>query len=392
MGVEVRPVEGEEELKALGEILRYAFHIPTERMGAYLDLIGTANFRAAFLDGKIVGGLAHIPMGQYFGGRSVPMTGVAAVGVAPEHRGRGVGLALMRHTIGELHEQGVALSTLYPATQVLYRQVGYEQAGGRYEVTLPASQIDVRDRSLEVREIGPDDEALVADLYRRRACRNAGNLDRGPFIWSRVRRYQGEPVRACLFLRDGRAEGYLCYAQGESQNRAMPYDVLVTDVAVLTSAAGRCALSHMADHQSVADAVRFFAWPGDPLLLLLREQRYRIRLTIHWMVRVVHAARALAQRGYPPALQAEVHLRLHDDLLPANDGSLVLAVHDGRGAVAPGGRGTIECDVRGLASLFTGFRSPHDLIATGQLHGPEDQLDTLAAVFAGPTPWMGEMF
>ena len=59
------------------------------------------------------------------------------------------------------------------------------------------------------------------------------------------------------------------------------------------------------------------------------------------------------------------------------------------------GRVGIRIDVRGLASLYTGHLSAHEVMAIGQLQIGDDMrdaLDALDAMFAGPRPWLGDMF
>lgn len=80
------------------------------------------------------------------------------------------------------------------------------------------------------------------------------------------------------------------------------------------------------------------------------------------------------------------------EVLTANAGSWQLRVQDGRGSVEPGGPGSLRIDVRALASLFTGFADPWTLAQTGRLEGTPEDLRAAAAVFAGPLPWMREMF
>ena len=60
--------------------------------------------------------------------------------------------------------------------------------------------------------------------------------------------------------------------------------------------------------------------------------------------------------------------------------------------VKPGGEGRLQLDVRGLAPLYTGYLSPQALRAAGLLDGPEADLRSAAAAFAGPVPWMREGF
>lgn len=73
---------------------------------------------------RTIGGLAVYHMSQWFGGKTLPMAGIAAVGVLPEHRGQGVANRLLTQTIQELHSQQISISALYPATQAPYRKVG----------------------------------------------------------------------------------------------------------------------------------------------------------------------------------------------------------------------------------------------------------------------------
>lgn len=95
------------------------------------------------------------------------------------------------------------------------------------------------------------------------------------------------------------------------------------------------------------------------------------------------------KRGYGEGVSAEAHLDVRDDVLPTNNARFVVEVSGGRARVRKGGRGSAKIDVRGLAALYSGFMSPRELVATGYVDGP---CDALGPVFAGPHPWMGEIF
>ena len=99
------------------------------RVRRWLEHSGMANLRGYRQGGRLVGGMILVPMGQWYGGRAVPMTGVAGVAVAPEARGSGVAQAMMASCVRELQQNGAPLSALYPATLSLYRGAGYEIAG-----------------------------------------------------------------------------------------------------------------------------------------------------------------------------------------------------------------------------------------------------------------------
>ena len=130
-----------EDLSAFGRIVGWAFGFPEKEASEWLEHSGTDNLRLYSSDGAVRGGLLTIPMGQYFGGKAVPMVGIAGVAAAPEARGKGLALELMHATVRELHDKGVALSTLYPATLTLYRKAGYALAGSLFDVRMPAARI-----------------------------------------------------------------------------------------------------------------------------------------------------------------------------------------------------------------------------------------------------------
>ena len=88
-------LSGEAETLALSRILGWAFGIDAADTRGWLDHAGLENVRVARKNDEILGGLAEIPMGQWFGGRSVPMLGLAGVGVAPAARGERVALTLV---------------------------------------------------------------------------------------------------------------------------------------------------------------------------------------------------------------------------------------------------------------------------------------------------------
>ena len=191
--------------------------------------------------------------------------------------------------------------------------------------------------------------------------------------------------------RGHRLDGYVTYIQNRrvADGRGVLH---LTDLVALTPEAGRRLLTFFADHRSLVESVNWVGSPAEPLLLQAGEQEAKVADNVKWMLRVVHVKRALAGRGYPSGLRAEVQFDIQDDLLPGNRGRFVLSVSGGSGRVRKGGRGRVRIDVRGLAALYTGFLSAEELLATGLIYGDTSDLGEASAVFAGPTPWMVEMF
>jgi len=110
------------------------------------------------------------------------------------------------------------------------------------------------------------------------------------------------------------------------------------------------------------------------------------------MLRIVDVRKALALRGYPPGLRAEVHFAIRDDILRANAGRWVLSVEDGLARVRRGGRGHLALHIRTLAPLYSGYLSPLELQALGLLQADPTRAAAAAPLFAGPPPGMADMF
>lgn len=380
----------EKEQEALADVLGQSFGHPAEETRKRFPLVGLENLRVYREKKSVAGGLWLVPMGQWFGGRSVPMTGIAAVGVAPDQRGRGVALRLMNRTVEDLHEQGVALSTLYPAAQTLYRKSGYEQAGTRFAYSMVPADIAIRDHSLPIRKATVEDREAIAETYREYASRLDGHLDRGPYIWDRIFALRDQPTTGFVVEDGGRIAGYLYLLR--KLREPYGYTLVVTDIVAANAAAGRTLLSFLSDHRSMSPEATWYGGSANPLFALLPEQRFKVRLTLIWLTRIVNVAAALEARGYPAGTNAELHMEIRDELLPGNHGRFVLEISDGRGRVSRGGKGKLAMDIRGLVPLYTGFLSPLNLRAAGLLEGDVSDVHKAEGIFAGSAPSMSDGF
>ncbi|HEY6726667.1 MAG TPA: GNAT family N-acetyltransferase, partial [Polyangiaceae bacterium] len=279
-------------------------------------------------------GLCEIPMGQWFGGARVEVLGVAGVSVAPEARGKGLAKRLMIETLEQAYARRVALSTLYPATVTLYRSVGYELSGTRYRYSVQLARLPRWRSELELAPLGPLREAEAEALYGELAREQPGYLDRGGYIWNRVRGAEGEPARGVIVEGAHGAEGYLYVKQHNVSDGA--HDLVLSDLVVNTAEAARRLLTFLADHRSTATRAHWCAGPVLPWLFEFPERTFDVTLSDYWMVRIVHAAAALEQRGYPKPLTAELDFEIEDSTLPDNGGRTIVRLADGHAAVQRG--------------------------------------------------------
>jgi predicted acetyltransferase len=379
-----------DEAATVADIGAQAFAMTPAEGIAWVEKVGLSNFRVLREGGTVVGQAVPIPMGQWFGGRRVAMAGIGGVGVAPSARGRGTATRLMQGVVKELRSAGFPLSVLYPATQPLYRRVGYELAGSRYEMRVPVHGLNFTERTLSLRPIKPSDHPALHEVYRRHASARNGYLDRSHFIWDRVMNPRNETAYGFLVEGAQGVEGYLYLVRRRKVD--LKQELFLTDFVALTAAAAQRLLSFLGEHRSLALEVAWNGTPAEPILFLLREQDYQVKLLFHWMVRVLDVPKALEARGYPAGSSGTLHLELEDDLFPENQGRFLLEVAGGQARVSRGGEGRVKLHVRTLAPLYTGFLSLDALRMTGAVEADDASVAVATALFSGAPPALADMF
>jgi predicted acetyltransferase len=388
----------EADLEQSWELDREAFNVPKRNRERFLAGAVAEEFVGAFDAERLVAQSRALSLGQFFGGRSVPMGGLSSVSSAPDHRGRGLGKRVVRGCLELMHERGDAISSLFPATTDLYRRLGWELAGTFvFRTVAPAAlaALPAPDR-VGVRRVEPDAarEKLRA-LYEALAPSIEGFLDRPPARWEHLMRQWSE---SSFFLAEdasGAAVGYLVYTAvpGRYGSFGGPFQLSVEECLAATHDATLALWRLLGSWVSQVEQIIYRGPAEDPLLLTLPQQEIKVLEEIRWMTRMVDAARAVEARGFPPGLEAEAHLALRDELLPANDGRFVLRVAKGRGRLDPGGDGELALDVGSFSSLYTGWANTATLARCGRLSGGTRETRTaLDAAFSGPTPWMPEQF
>ncbi len=215
--IDFAPPADDRETAVYADIMAQALMFPPPEEFDWPARFGRDNIRLARRNGRVAGGLAYVRMGQFFGGRSVPMVGISSVGVAPDQRSSGVATAMMRRAVEELAAEGVPLSALYPATQPVYRRQGYELAGVRLGYRMPIRSIDARERELELQAIDASEQEAVRSVYVRVAPHRPGNLDRCEWNWKRIwHPRQGKSRGFLISGRDG-PQGYAIFLQERPQ-------------------------------------------------------------------------------------------------------------------------------------------------------------------------------
>jgi predicted acetyltransferase len=386
---------------------------------------------AAFDGSAMVASARYFDMRQWWNGRSLPMAGVAGVKVAPEERGRGVGRALMTGLLEQIAADGYALSVLYPATSAVYRSVGWELAGGQYDVTVPARSLRslqppdplaqaaeapgaagaagagpgaagaglgvaggagggaVNGATATVRRAGPAD---AAEIIARSGELHAAARDCGPvtFDAATLAGLLDDPSMYCYLALDG----FLAYRWNRTSDQMLAYCVHAG-----SAATARALWSILASHGTMVTGVRAFVNPVDSVNWLVREPDVTLSRREMWMLRLVDPPAAIAGRGFPEGVGLAVGLSLRDAQLSGNSGPWMLEISGGKGSLTrvetiPGSArsaGPLRLGARGLAAMYAGTPLA-SLRQAGLAAGGEPGADAaLNEAFAG-APYMFDYF
>jgi predicted acetyltransferase len=404
--VVIRAIAPDDDMDAQVNLAEHAFGVYSAGQRASWSYMAGLRarqglFLGAFADGRAAGAAMIHDLRQWWVGRAVPCAGIASVKVAPELRGRGVGRRLMTSVLDTVAERGYPLSALFPATMPIYRSLGWELAGGRYQATIPARSLwtlvapdtyaaPAESAAVEVRRAGPEDAAQIIAIIGRahRAARDAGALtwDEGPF-----RQWLARPD---LYSYLAGGDGFAAYRWGGDGRRG---ELLVERVHAATPESLRALWSVIASHSSVARTLTAVTGPNDPFWWLTAERDATITKRSMWMLRVVDGPAAIAARGFPPAVSVAVRLEINDSARPGNSGTWQLEVADGKGALTPAapsatrGATPLTLGARGLAALYAGTPIVSLRLAGLVAGGSPDADAALDAAFAA-TPYMVDDF
>jgi predicted acetyltransferase len=359
------------------------------------DWMGVENLRVVVRDGQLVGGFGVIDMGHWFAGRPVKTLGINAVAIAPEARGAGLATDMMKHALMLAHERGYALSSLFPATYTVYRRVGYELGGSWQRVRVPITGLIKADRALSVRELRPDnvdDMNKAKQIYRARCAMSAGMLERGDYLWKRIVAPIGRTAYCYLIESSEGPEAYVTWTQKDAGG-LLGYELEVRELCALSARGARRALTLLCDADSLARVATVPSAPVDMVLGHALEVPAETATRMHWLLRLVDVKAALEQRAYDPLVRGEVELEITDEVLAHNHQKRwILTVENGVAQVREGGGAKVRAHVRGLASVYTGALTPREVQVLGLMDGDAAQLRVLGSLFAGPAPWVAEMY
>lgn len=392
--IEIRDAQGDAEVRRFAEVDAESFAGHAAANMRWLSAaVPHAPLRLAHMDGEIVGGYVLLPVGQFFGGRSVPAQAVTAVAVHPAWRRRGVAGALMRDCIALARGRGAAVAPLHGATVRLYRRWGWEVCSQTLRQIVRTAALTGFSGSGRVR--GNPDRAAVEALRRAHLVRWDGPLDRPDWFLS----VQWDPSDgATPRFEYGWYEGETLtgYVRYESERQPGNWIRLrVQEFIATTVDATRGLLGFLGGQESQSSDVVFVhsaLVDVSPLLWLLPEPHRDLEVQgfLCWMQRIVHVEAAMTARGWPARAAGRIELEVTD---PVNGVErLLLEVEGGSARVTPGGSGAIRCGIGALSAWYSSALRAQDAVRLGLLEGDADVVAEMDGLVAGGWSWMPDYF
>jgi predicted acetyltransferase len=295
----------------------------------------------------------------------------------------------MAETVRELRARDVPISTLWASTQVLYRKVGYEQAGTFCLYEVPTRAVPRFRSDLPAHPVDPVEHRDLLKSIADRAPTPTGAVRRDDLLWANLADPDKDRIFVYVVGSMEDPEGYVYLFQMDGENG---YIMFPRDLVALTQAARERIWTLISDHRSIGRTTRFRGGATSEHLLLFPEQEVKVSFSERWMLRITDVPAALAARGYPEGFEGEIHFEIEDGTIPENAGRWVLSVANGRGEVEAGGEGVIRLDVLTLAPWFSGLYSASTLASLGRVTGDADSLASADEVMAGEEPVMVERF
>lgn len=343
---------------------------------------------------RLVAKAVDLEQGHWFGGRSVPASGVAGVATVADQRGRGLGRTVLTRLLASARERGAAISTLFHTTAVPYRRLGWEEVGARVTLAVPTMVFDAirPPAAVRTRAAVPADVPALEALYQRVARDGTGLMDRsGARFRQTPQEFLDDWNGVTVAVDADGIVGYMAWDRGEGYGADARLHV--GDLVGLTPDATLALLGVIGGWASVAPTVTLWYVESDPAFLLTTALAHaRVDTRRPWALRVVDAVGAVAARGWAP-VRAEVDLELVDAECPWNAGPWRLVLSGtGDAVLERGGSGAVRITPRGLAAWYAGAATPGQLRRAGLLSGDSGSDAVLAAATAGPPPTLLDYF
>src|SRR5919109_809344 len=213
--VDIRPPE-DSDRDAIAYLASLSFNVPLARTRRYAPRLRLDRYLCAYEGSRLIATAQAHQLEQWFGGRPLPMAGIASVATIPERRGTGIATQVLLELLHTRRDAGDIVTALYPATVPVYRRLGYEFGGAfaTHEASLrslPRAESD----GVVLEGLEGDEIEELKSCHRTFAAGQNGLAHSEDDDWWRIRVTSSlEPdatTRTVVVRGPGGPEGYAAY-------------------------------------------------------------------------------------------------------------------------------------------------------------------------------------
>jgi predicted acetyltransferase len=340
--------------------------------------------------GRLVAQACDREFDGWFGGRVLPVAGIAGVTVAVEDRGAGALAPLLQELLLAARDRGAVVSTLWASAPHIYRRTGYEVVAATRVVEVPSAVLGTvrATGDVRLRRAGVADAEVIRDLYDVWASGSDGALTRRGVSFPETDEELLAEFTGVTLAEDpdGRPLGYAAWVRGRGDGSGP--ELSVPDLVATHVDAYAALLRALATFGSVAPTIRLRTTGDDLVRLLVPSLAWAPVTDDLYSLKVLDVEKAFTGGRCTPGLTARLSFRVTGDVLPGVDGAYVLTAEGGSLTCVRGQVGDASAErtlaPRGLSLLVTGARPCRDLRTLGLLVGGDPAEDaTWDAVVAG---------
>lgn len=380
----------EADWDGLADLLSLAFNDDWDDTVRAVERIVFEPDRALVVDrgDRIVGTAGIFTRDLTVPGAVLPSAHVTMVGVAPDHRRRGLLSTMMARLLTQAGQAGEPVAHLWASEGAIYQRYGYGMAAQRAAIDAPREvQLRQPPPAGAVRQV-PLDAGTPPELppvYERVRAGRPGWSSRDARWWRRILadpktlRHGATALRATVHDGPDGPDGYALW-RVRNDHTGGPGAVEIKELVAGTLPA-YLGLWHFLLNVDLTRSCRYWLGAADePLLYLVdhpRQLNQRVGDSL-WL-RLVDLPAALAGRRY--AADVDVTLAVTDPLLPGNTGTWHLVGGPESASCTRTGRpAQLRADIGALGAAYLGGAALGVLAAAGRV----TELDPGALMRAGP--------
>ena len=335
----------------------------------------------ATVDDTIVAHAFLFELEMFYGGVPVKTGGIASVGVAPEHRERGIATQLLAQLHRNADVEGKAITFLYGFRHRFYTRLGYATGTSRQRLEIDPRSIPKAWRG-ELRFARGVDRAAIERCYERAARETTAWMKRPLAIWDR---FFSRERRQILVTPDH--SGYVAFELRQEEDHG-PITAVVEELVANDPKTRRTLWGALGTLSAQVHEIEIDVALDDPIVTALDDpdgRRHGDPLVEHGlgtvvggpMVRIEDVTRAFEARGYRG--EGSFDVVIEDEV------AMSVTVENGRATVAEArGKAAFQTTRRGLAAVLYGGLSARDAVALGLAEADPRTLDRIDPIVRLP--------